>query len=41
LPSLFGYNLGFIVLSMLMLVSIPLILKIRKKPSQTPRDGPT
>jgi len=40
LPSLFGYNLGFIVLSMLMLISIPLILKMRKKPSQTSRDEP-
>jgi MFS family permease len=32
LPSFYGYNLGLVVLSILMLVSIPLILKIRTKP---------
>jgi len=34
LPTFYGYNLGFVILSILMLVSIPLILKIRNKPTR-------
>ncbi len=34
LPEFYGFSLGFIVLSMLMPLSIPLILKIRTKQSQ-------
>lgn len=35
ISGLYGFNLGFVILSLLMLVSIPLILKIRNK-SSTP-----
>jgi len=34
LPTFYGYNIGFVILSILMLVSIPLILKIRNKPTR-------
>jgi MFS family permease len=37
LPDSYGYNLGFIALSLLMLLSIPLILRIKWKRSQSSR----
>lgn len=34
LPSFYGYDLGFVIISVLMLASIPLILRIRNKTSR-------
>lgn len=41
ISSLHGFNWGFGILSALMLVSIPLILKIRNRPSRMSSDGAT
>ena len=41
MSSLYGFSLGFVILSVLMLVSIPLILKIRNRPSRTSSDATT
>ena len=37
ISGLYGFNIGFVILSLLMLVSIPLILKITNKPSDSSR----
>ena len=37
ISGLYGFNIGFVILSLLMLFSIPLILKITNKPSDSSR----
>ncbi len=41
MPSFFGFGMGFIILSVLMLCSIPLILKIGNKPSASAAGAPS